>query len=119
MSRLSFRRSSHRSVAQKLTHGAGTMRRELQHAFVLALALVGMVSAVFMQRLTIHADPSLKVTFAGLALTGIFVLLWAASIEYLDEVFTGIAHGFSWAWLAEMVGIMSVAAGSTLYRANR
>ena len=65
------------SIGRAGAHQAGWYgeRRVVQYVFVLTLAGAGLMAALAMLRLTIGADPSLKLAWAGLVTIGLFGFL--------------------------------------------
>ena len=96
-------------------NGWYTVRREVQYAFLLALAGAGLLAALAILRLIMRAHPALKLAYPGLLLVALFVFLRAASIHHVDRIFTRISPGFRWAWLAEMSGVLIITAAAALY----
>lgn len=88
------------------------MRRQVQTAFVIGLAAVGAMIALWLAWMVRAMGGPVKLALAGLWMLGGFVLLRAASFHHLDQLLRTSLFGTR-AWVViELAGIAMVAAGA-------
>jgi hypothetical protein len=62
-----------------------------------------------------RTHPTVRQALAGLEYIGLLALIRAASFNHIDELMGGGPAEFTWGSMHELVGILIVASGATLY----
>jgi hypothetical protein len=93
-------------------------RRAVQLWFVIAVALVCILIAIALLRLSRNAPIPTRLALVGTTVVLAFVVIRAASFHHIDRFIGSHVLGLKWNWVLEMSGIATVIAASEWRRAT-
>jgi hypothetical protein len=95
-------------------HGWYERRRELQAAFICAIALVGLVALVLAPYVLRRQDTPRKVAVAGMIFLYSFIVIRASSFHHVDLALASTIGSVRLNWMLELGGIFTVSIGAAL-----